>query len=120
MCIVLVSFIYYIGCRRGCDCQDQIDETDTCTNSTQNRSCVCQRIRRYLRRELGMNDIDNVQVQCNRQLCNVSCNEGLIGDATYLCNNSCNCCTPTDNQEIACERGLCVLKIVLVTTSQQY
>ena len=85
----------------------QIDETVTCPKSnTQNELCTCRRIRRCL------DDTDNVQMQCNQQSCNVSCDDGFIGDnVTYLCNDNSNCCTPIGDQEITCGKGLCVLMI---------
>ena len=87
------------------------NETVTCTEiGMLCEPCVCRRTRRYLR----MMDIDNVQMQCKQQLCNASCDEGFVGDnVIYLCNDSHNYCTPTSDQEIICERGLVVLKIML-------
>ena len=82
------------------------DQTVTCAKSkVEIEPHACQRIRKYL----NMSDIDinSVQMQCNRQSCNVSCDEGFGGDdVMYLWNDSHNCCTPTGGQEITCEKGL--------------
>ena len=96
------------------NCYNQTNETVTCAKSPmRNEPCTCRRIRSFLRRnDIG---IDNVQMQCNQQSCNVSCDDGFIGDnVMYLCNDTSNCCTPIGDQEIVCKRGLLILKIMCI------
>ena len=82
-------------------CDTMINGTVSCSDrNMSSRFCACRWIRRYLERR------EDVQIQCNQQACNVSCDEGFIGNnATYMCSGPCNC-TASVGQEIMCDRGL--------------
>ena len=99
-----------------CEVTNCHDQTVTCAKSRiQNEPCACRRIRGYLNRDDIDININNIQMQCRQELCTVSCDDGFIGDdVMYLCNDSSNCCTPTGDKEILCERGLLTLKIMCI------
>jgi len=82
-------------------CEPMINGTVSCPDRNMpSEPCACRWIRRYLERR------EDVQIQCNQQACNVSCDEGFIGNnATYMCSGPCNC-TASVGQEIMCDRGL--------------
>ena len=81
-----------------------INETVTCADmNVRFEPCACRWIRRYLESR----DTDGVKIQCSQEACNVSCDEGFIGNnAIYMCSGPCNC-TASGGLEIMCNRGLC-------------